>query len=141
MLVSCRRALETLIQARRAEHDPDVARVPIAKVFIDRLNASVVDLDSGDIVEIEDGVLVTVHGEAHFSWCGRVVGQCPRNPGVEKMVGHDHEERRVADATLSRKGAGAVTPLPALDFDEVDRDTATPGDIGKMRPDPFGLMA
>ena len=47
------------------------------------------------------------------------------------MIDHDQEEGRLVGAILGRQGAGAVAPLPVLGFDAVDRDAATPGDIGK----------
>ena len=56
------------------------------------------------------------------------------------MIDHDQEEGCLAGATLGRQGAGAVALLPVLGFGEVNRDTATSGDIGKMGPDRFGLM-
>ena len=83
MLLPGRRALKALEQAVRTKHDTGIARIPIVAQLFDGLNAPVIDLDSRDIVKIEYGVLVAVHGEAHFPRRGRVIGQCLRDPVVE----------------------------------------------------------
>jgi len=56
------------------------------------------------------------------------------------MIDHHQEEGHLTGATLGCKGTGAVAPLPALGFNEVNRDAAPSGDIGKMPPNLFGLM-
>ena len=53
------------------------------------------------------------------------------------MIDHDQEEGRFAGAALGRQSAGAVALRPALGVDEVNRDAATSGDIGKIGPDLF----
>ena len=100
MLVTCRRALESVEQAGRAKHDPGVAGVPIVERLVYLLDPSVVDLDPCDIVDIEDRILVAIHGEAHVSRLRRIVGQRPRDPRIEKMVDHHQEEGRLAGTTL-----------------------------------------
>jgi hypothetical protein len=111
------------------------------RFFLDLRNAPIIDLHPGDIVEVEDAVLIAVHGEAHFSRRGRVVSQRPRYPGIEEMIDHDQEEGCFAGASLGRKGTCTVASFPAFYFDEVDGGATTPCYIGKMHPDPCGFMA
>ena len=129
MPVLCRCAHQTFVQAGRAKHDPGIAGIPIVESLLDLLNASVVDLDPRDVVEIKDAIFVAVHGEVHFSGCGQIVGQGTGDPGIEKMIDHHQEERSRAGATPGRQSAGAVALFPALGFDKVDRDAATSSDI------------